>query len=188
MTRTRIPLLKEIPLLVWLVIMWGALWQDYSAGNLIFGLAIALVVVNVFYLPPVELGGRLNVLAGLLFVVKFIGNVAVASFQVLWVAVAKGPRTKNAVLAVRLRSRSDLIVTATGHTISLIPGSLVVDVDRSTSTLYLHCLDIESPEGAERFRDQVLRIEEGLIRSIGSKEEMAIIRDGKLQAQQGGTR
>lgn len=186
--RTKIPLLTEIPLLIWLVVLWGALWQNYSAGNLIFGLAIALVVVNIFYLPPVELGGRLNLFAGLVFVLKFIGSVAAASFQVLWVALSKGPRTKNAVLAVQLRTHSDLIVTATGHTISLIPGSLVVDVDRSTSTLYLHCLDIPSADHAARFRDQVLRIEEGLIRSIGSKEELAIVRNGKRSGQEGGER
>ncbi|EMY32529.1 monovalent cation/H+ antiporter subunit E [Arthrobacter crystallopoietes BAB-32] len=186
--RTRIPLLAEIPLLVWLVILWGALWQDYSLGNLVFGLAIGLVIVNIFYLPPVELGGRLNLLASAVFVLTFIGSVAAASFQVLWVSITKGPRTKNAVLAVKLRTRSDLIVTATGHTISLIPGSLVVDVDRSTSTLYLHCLDISSPESAERFRDQVRRIEAGLIRSIGSKEELAIIRAEKQNASTGGSR
>ena len=42
--RPRVPLLKEIPLLIWLVFLWGALWQDFSAGNLIFGAVIAFVV------------------------------------------------------------------------------------------------------------------------------------------------
>ncbi|NKX55233.1 Na+/H+ antiporter subunit E [Arthrobacter mobilis] len=174
--RPRIPFLTELPLLIWLVLLWGALWQDFSAGNLLFGALIAVVVVNLFYLPPVELGGRLNVLAGVLFLVKFVYQVAVASFQVFWLAVAAGPRIRNAVLAVRLRTRSDLILTATGHAISLIPGSLVVEVDRSTSTLYLHCLNIPGPREAEAFRGQVLRIEAALIRAFGTREELALVR------------
>ncbi len=68
----------------------------------------------------------------------FLAKVVAASFQVLYLAVARGPKVINAVVAVPLRSHSDLMVTATGHVISLIPGSLVVEVDRSTSTLYIH--------------------------------------------------
>ncbi|MCW2133838.1 MULTISPECIES: Na+/H+ antiporter subunit E [Crystallibacter] len=187
MTRSRIPLLVEVPLLVWLVILWGALWQDFSAGNLIFGLLIALAVVNIFYLPPVELAGRLNLWAAAVFVAAFLLNVAKASFEVFWIALTRGPRTKNGVLAVKLRSHSDLLVTATGHTISLIPGSLVVDVDRSTSTLYLHVLDIPDPDKADRFREQVRRIEAGLIRAIGSKEEVAMVKAEAANRRNGGT-
>jgi multicomponent Na+:H+ antiporter subunit E len=181
--RPRIPFLTELPLLVWLVLLWGALWQDFSAGNLLFGGIISVVVVNLFYLPPVELGGRLNLAAGALFAAKFVYHVAVASFQVLWLAVATGPRIRNAVLAVKLRTRSDLILTATGHAISLIPGSLVVEVDRSTSTLYLHCLNISGQQDAQAFRAQVLRIEADLIRVFGTEEELALV-----WAENGGSR
>ncbi|MCG2623214.1 Na+/H+ antiporter subunit E [Arthrobacter sp. I2-34] len=190
--RPRIPFLTELPLLIWLVLLWGTLWQDFSAGNLLFGAIISVVVVNLFYLPPVELGGRLNLAAGALFAAKFVYHVAVASFQVLWLAVATGPRIRNAVLAVKLRTHSDLILTATGHAISLIPGSLVVDVDRSCSTLYLHCLNINGPQDAQAFRAQVLRIEADLIRVCGNREELALVRaenhgqEDRLTARGGG--
>ncbi|NKX50042.1 Na+/H+ antiporter subunit E [Arthrobacter deserti] len=177
--RPRIPFLSELPLLVWLVLLWGAPWQDFSAGNLLFGATIPVVVVNLFSLPPVELGGRLNVAAGVLFAAWFVYHVAVASFQVLWLAAAAGPRLRHAVLAVPLRTRTDLILTATGHAISLVPGSLVVEVDRSTSTLYLHCLNISGQQEAEAFRAQVLRIEAGLVRVFGTRQELAMIRAEK---------
>jgi len=185
--RPRIPFLTELPLLVWLVLLWGALWQDFSVGNLLFGAIISAVVVNLFYLPPVELGGRLNLLAAALFAAKFVNHVAVASFHVLWLAVATGPRIRNAVLAVKLRTRSDLILTATGHAISLIPGSLVVEVDRSTSTLYLHCLDISGQQDAQAFRAQVLRIEADLIRAFGTEEELALVRAENGRSNTAGT-
>jgi multicomponent Na+:H+ antiporter subunit E len=172
----RISLRQELPLLVWLVFVWGALWQDFSPGNLLFGALLAVVVARMFYLPPVELSGRFNVLYAIPFALGFLGRVVAASFQVMYIAVARGPEVSNAVVAVPLRSRQDLMVTATGHVISLIPGSLVVEVDRSTSTLYLHGLNVKNPEDVAKLRDDVRAIEARLIRIMGTREELELIR------------
>ncbi|MDQ0921590.1 multicomponent Na+:H+ antiporter subunit E [Pseudarthrobacter sp. W1I19] len=176
MSRRRISLRQELPLLVWLVIVWGALWQDFSPGNLLFGALLAVAVARLFYLPPVELSGRFNILHAVPFALMFLAKVVVASAQVLYLAVMRGPQVKNALVAVTLRSHQDLLVTATGHVISLIPGSLVVEVDRSTSTLYLHALNISSVEDVENFRQEVRSIEAGLIRIMGSREELETVR------------
>ena len=175
MSRRRISLRQELPLLVWLVIVWGALWQDFTPGNLLFGALLALAVARMFYLPPVELSGRFSVLRAIPFAVQFLGRVVAASFQVFYLAVAKGPRVTNAVVAVPLRSHSDLMVTATGHVISLIPGSLVVEVDRSTSTLYIHGLNVRNADDVRKLRKEVRDTEAGLIRVMGSKEELAAL-------------
>ena len=172
MSRRRISLRQELPLLVWLVIVWGALWQDFSPGNLLFGALLAVAVARLFYLPPVELGGRFSVLRAVPFAVAFLGKVVAASFQVFYLAVARGPKVTNAVVAVPLRSHSDLMVTATGHVISLIPGSLVVEVDRSTSTLYIHGLNVRNAEDVRKLRKEVRDTEAGLIRVMGTKEEL----------------
>jgi multicomponent Na+:H+ antiporter subunit E len=171
-SRQRIPLVTELPLIIWLVLVWGALWQDFSPGNLVFGAVIAYAVVNFFYLPPVELSGRFNVLWAAAFLGRFLAQLVTASFQVFWLAVAKGPSLRNAVVAVQLRSRSDFLVTATGHAISLIPGSLVLEVDRSTSTLYLHCINITGDQAAEAVRRDVLATESWLIRMMGTRAEL----------------
>ena len=176
MSRKPISFRTELPLLIWLVIVWGALWRDFSPGNLLFGALIAVLVAKFFYLPPVELSGRFNVLRAVPFALMFVAKVVAASFLVLYLAVAKGPKVRSAVVAVPLRSHSDLMVTATGHVISLIPGSLVVEVDRSTSTLYLHALNITSPEDVEGLRNEVRSIEAGLIRIMGSREELEAVR------------
>ncbi|WP_346959368.1 Na+/H+ antiporter subunit E [uncultured Arthrobacter sp.] len=176
MTRKRISLRQELPLLVWLVIVWGALWQDFSAGNLLFGALIAVVVARLFYLPPVELGGRFNVLRAVPFAVIFLGKVVAASFQVLYLAVVRGPQVISAVVAVRLRSHSDLLVTATGHVISLIPGSVVVEVDRSTSTLYIHGINVRDAKDADKLRMEVRDTEAALIRIMGTPAELSALK------------
>ena len=123
-----------------------------------------------------DLSGRFNLFYAAGFGVRFLWKLVIASFHVLWLATVQGPRIKNAVVAVKLRSHSDLLVTATGHALSLIPGSLVVEVDRSTSTLYLHCLGVDSQEAAEKVRDDVRATESWLIRMMGTKEDLALVR------------
>ncbi|MUK00579.1 Na+/H+ antiporter subunit E [Vibrio cholerae] len=176
MSRQHIPLITELPLVIWLVLVWGALWQDFGPGNLVFGAIIAYAVVNFFYLPPVELTGRFNVLWLVPFIGRFLFRLLVASVEVFWLGVVRGPTLRNAVVAVELRSHSDFLVTATGHAISLIPGSLVLEVDRSTSTLYLHCLNVASEEDADVIRRDVLATEAWLIRVMGSRADLAALR------------
>ncbi|WP_309106259.1 Na+/H+ antiporter subunit E [Arthrobacter sp.] len=176
MSRRRVSLRQELPLLVWLVFVWGALWQNFSPGNLLFGAVLAILVARMFYLPPVELSGRFSILQAIPFALQFVGKVAAASFQVFYLAVARGPKVTNAVVAVPLRSHSDLMVTATGHVISLIPGSLVVEVDRSTSTLYVHALNVRNADDVVKFRRSVRDAEAGLIRVMGTEEELAALK------------
>jgi multicomponent Na+:H+ antiporter subunit E len=123
----------------------------------------------------VELGGRFNVLRAVPFALIFLGKVVAASFQVLYLAVVRGPNVVSAVVAVPLRSHSDLLVTATGHVISLIPGSLVVEVDRSTSTLYIHGINVRNAEDAAKLRKEVRDTEAGLIRIMGTKAELSAL-------------
>lgn len=176
MSRQRIPLITELPLVLWLVLVWGALWQDFGLGNLVFGALIAYVIVNFFYLPPVELTGRFNPLLLVPFLGRFLFQLVTASFEVFWLALTKGPTLRNAVVAVQLRSHSDILVTVTGHAISLIPGSLVLEVDRSTSTLYLHALNVGNEEDADAIRRDVRATEAWLIRILGSRADLAALK------------
>ena len=173
--QSRNSLRAELPLILWLVVVWGALWGDWSPGNLVFGLILALLVTRLLVLPPVRLSGRFNMLHFALFVVTFVWQVAKASVVVFLVALRKGPRVRNAVLGIRLRQNNDLLMTAVGHTMALIPGSLVVEVDRENGILYFHVLNIATPAHAEAFRRSVLDTEAAWIRIMGSREDLALL-------------
>lgn len=168
----RIFRLHEIPLLVGLVVLWMALWREVSWISLVSGLLVSYIATRVFYLPPVDLAGRFNIWYALRFLEYFLRHLMVASFQVAWLAVRPGPLPETAIIAVRLRTRSDFILTLTALTISLIPGSLVAEVDRFESTLYLHVLNTPTQKELRKMREEVAKIESLLIRSIGSREEM----------------
>ena len=173
--QARNSLRAELPLILWLVVVWGALWGDWSPGNLVFGLLLALLVTRTLVLPPVRLSGRFNVVHFVLFVVTFVWQVAKASIHVFRVALVQGPRVHNAVLRVPLRQNNDLLMTAVGHTMALIPGSLVVEVDRENGILYFHVLDVSTPEQAESFRRSVLSTEAAWIRIMGSRDDLALL-------------
>jgi multicomponent Na+:H+ antiporter subunit E len=79
---------------------------------------------------------------------------------------------RSSIVAVDLVTRSDFIMTLTAISISLIPGSLVVEVDRDNSILYLHAIRVADEQQAQRLREKVLDLERGLVRALGSKDDV----------------
>lgn len=164
--------LHELPLLVGLVVLWMMLWQEISLLSIVSGLIVATFVMRLFYLPPVELAGRFNVWYAIKYLVYFIWHLALASWQVAWLAVRPGPVPTTSIIAVRLRTRSDFILTMVALTNSLIPGSLVAEVDRFNSTLYLHVLNTPTQRELRKMRREVRTIERLLVGAVGSKSEV----------------
>ena len=166
----RFRVVQQLPLIVVLVVLWMLLWGSISWLNLVSGIVLALVVTRVFYLPSVELTGRFNPLAFAVFFGGFVVDLVVASFQVAFLAF-RGVR-RNSVVAVQLASRSDLMTTLTAIAISLIPGSIVVEVDRDRSIVYVHVLNTENRERAEFARRDVLAVERRIVHALGSRADM----------------
>jgi multicomponent Na+:H+ antiporter subunit E len=176
-TRERLRLIgNQISPLIALTVLWMLLWGEFSWLNLLVGLLVGIVVTVVFYLVPVQLSGRVHPLQASVFFVRLIGDIVRASIEVSWLAVKPGLVTRNAILEVRLRTRSDLILTWTGVSTSIVPGSIVVDIDRESSILYLHVLNMHSARDVERFRRQVLDTERRLVRGFGSREDVERMR------------
>lgn len=178
---------RQLPLLVGLVLIWMLLWDDVSWGNLLSGAVLAVGVTRVFYLPPVALSGRFNPYWALTFVLHFAVDLVRSSRQVAFAALRPGYVPRSAVIALDLRTSSDLIMTLTGQALTLIPGSLIVDVDRRNTTLYVHVLDAPTDDDIERTRHAILRTEERLIRAIGSREECAAL-DADVHSSRKGAR
>lgn len=167
----------EIPLILWLVAVWAILWGELNLKNLTVGVIFALLVTRVLALPPVVLSHRFNALQGLVMAVTFLYQVVWASFQVLWVSLRQGPDVHSAIVGVQLRSRNDLLVTAVANTTGVIPGSVLIEVDRTTGTLFFHALDVNNDAQVEAFRHMVLDTEAAWIRTMGTREELAVLHD-----------
>ncbi len=111
------------------------------------------------------------------FWLHFLRDLVVASAQVAWLAVRVGPTPRSAIIAARLRVNTDLNLTLTAEALSLLPGSLILEADRRTGTLYIHVLGVTSRDEVERFRRGVLELEARIIEAIGSPEELRRVRE-----------
>lgn len=170
--RVRWRIWQQLPLIIALVLLWMLLWGTISLLSFGTGVVVAVSVTRMFYLPPVELSGRFNPFWFLLFLVQFLYDLVVASFQVSWQAIRPRGIKINSVIAVDLVTRSDFVMTLTAIAISLVPGSLVVEIDREDSILYLHALGVENEEQATKLREKVLGVERMLVRALGSREDI----------------
>ena len=179
----RNPWLQQVPLLVGLVLLWLALWGHIDVISVVTGLVFSVLVVRVFRLPPVELSSRFHLGWTVVLIARFLYWVMRASFQVAWYAVRPAPAPTSSIIAVRMRTNSDWLLTLAAEMNILVPGSVVVDVDRMRGILYLHVLAAGDADEVEESRRFAFRIEESLVRALGSRED--IHRINRDRAEQG---
>ncbi|WBB70322.1 Na+/H+ antiporter subunit E [Micromonospora sp. WMMD812] len=160
----------------WLVLVWNLLWGEFTWGNLAAGLLVGGAVLLFFPLPPVTFGGRLRPWALLAFAGAFVVELVVASAHIARIAVQPGCRPRGAILAVRLRVRTDLNLALTAEAVSLVPGTLILEVDREAGVLYVHVLDVRGPQDLVVNRARVLEVERRIVRAVGSDAELRRVR------------
>ncbi|RUQ98968.1 Na+/H+ antiporter subunit E [Labedella endophytica] len=158
-----------------LVLLWAMLWGQFTVLSLLTGIAIAAIVTILFYLPAVQFSRRLNPVRAVYFFLRLFVDIVLASFQVAWIVVKPGPPPRNSIVAVHLRTRSDLITMWVAESLSLVPGSIVVDLDRGASILYLHVLDTDDDRDVEAARARVLATEKRIVRGFGSAHDVELV-------------
>lgn len=150
-------------------VFWCLLWGQAHVVDVLGGLLAACLVVLAFPLPRASRELTIRILPVLSLLVHVAGDMVVSSAQVAWYALRPGPAPLCSVVAVRLASRSDLFLTATAMLATLIPGSVVVEAQRSTGTLFLHVIGAEGPDDVEHARQRTLALEERLLRAFARR-------------------
>lgn len=170
---------RQLPLLVALVALWCFLWDHIDLLTVVSGIVLAVLVTRTLYLPPVLLSGRFNPWRGLLLGLRMMFDVVVASLQVAWYSISPWWKPMNSIIAVQLLTRSDLVTTLTAEAISVVPGTVVVDIDRERGLLYLHALGTRTPADLERTHRDVLGTEERIVLAIGTHAQAASVREAR---------
>lgn len=152
---------------VWLVVVWVLLWGTFSWANLISGSVVAALVLWVFPLPPVPGSGWLRPGAALRFAGVFVAELVRSSLQVAWQSIRPGPPVRSAIVEVRLASSSEFVIAMVTETLSLIPGSVVIDARPDERRIYAHVLGADDDAAVADFRAMVARWETSLVRALG---------------------
>lgn len=138
--------MRRIAIVVWLALVWVTLWEAVTWANVAGGLVVAVGVL--FLLPPREVKASVGFrpLAAAKLLVYFLWELFVASWQVLWEIITPEDHTRPAVVAVQTRSTVAGHITAVANMISLTPGTLSLEIDHDTRTIYIHVLHLDSFE------------------------------------------
>ena len=159
------------PLVLWLTVVWVGLWGSVTFANVLGGLVVALVLVAVLPLPALPDRAVVKPVAVVGFLGYFLVELVTASAQVIALALRPRLALHQAVVAVPVRGASDPLLTLLANAISLTPGTITLEVDRPTSTLFVHALDVgPGPHGVERVRRDILELERRAILAVGSPD------------------
>ena len=126
---------------------------------------------------PVE--GRLHPLS-LLRLVVYVGyQLVLSSLQVAWLAIKPGPPPLTAVLRARLSIKSDLVLALAANILTIIPGSMVLEIDQERRLIYVHVIDVGNEKAVARFYQQVAQIERLLIAAFERDAGLAAVCDAR---------
>ncbi|MCL3817504.1 Na+/H+ antiporter subunit E [Aeromicrobium wangtongii] len=171
-------MMSRIPVIILLTVVWSLLWGAFTPLIVVGGVLVALLVTTVFPFPPVVWTGRIRPWPLTKLIGIFFFEMLLASVQVAWIAIRPAKPPRSAVLCVDLATRSELLLTFTAELISLVPGTLLIELDSQTGHIWLHLLDGSTPEKIERARANALAQELRVIEALGSESEIVACRAG----------
>lgn len=165
------------PVVLLLAAVWVLLWGEVTLWNIVSGIVVAVIVLAVFPQPPIERPVRVRPLGLVRLTARFGYDLVVASVQVAAWALWFGHQPSSAVIEVRLRSRSDLLLALTAELVSLVPGSLLIETAHPRSILYLHIFGVRDAAGVERARRGALEQERRVVAAFATEADLATYRD-----------
>jgi multicomponent Na+:H+ antiporter subunit E len=154
---------------VWLVVIWLALWSEATVANLVSGLVVAVVVVGLF--DTWRTGEFVfRPLRALKFLAYFLYKLVEASVVVARTVISPRHRLRSGIVAVPLSGCTDALATLIADAISLTPGTLTLEVRRNPLTLYVHVLHVED---VEEVRRDVRTLEVLAVEAFGAADAIA---------------
>ncbi|MDO5646631.1 Na+/H+ antiporter subunit E [Paracoccus sp. (in: a-proteobacteria)] len=136
-----------------LAVAWVALTGANSISGLLTGFLLGLVAMWVVRPLFPNTGTYFRRLyCGLRLIVMFIYELAVSSIAVAKAVVSPGHNYQPALIEVPLTVKTDLQIMLVANFITLTPGTLTLDVSEDRTTLYLHSMFGDDPDGV---RDQI---------------------------------
>ncbi len=168
---------------IWLVAIWLLLWNDLSVANVVSGVLVAVAVLSLSRLPKSycvgsESGDRPRVSIPRL--IYFGGYVLVKLVQANLVLAREiitpwRDRIHTGIVAVPLRTSSDLTMTVVANVITLTPGTVTIEAKGTPPVLYVHVLHLDD---IERVKAELLHLEELSVRAFGSRAARAQLGGG----------
>jgi multicomponent Na+:H+ antiporter subunit E len=160
--------------LLWLTVLWILLWGTISVANVVTGIAVGVGVLILARQPARRRrtadSARIKPLATLRFAGYVLYKLVEANVILAWEIVTPRNRINTGVIAVPLRTESELAMLVVSSIITLTPGTITIDVKGSPPVLFVNVLHLHDLEAV---RADLLDIEERSVRAFGSDNARA---------------
>lgn len=134
------PFIGVVLAVLWLFVR--GVESDVIIGELLIGFAVGLPIAYAtrnFYTSTISLNRSLRVVPlSIYYALVFIWDVMVSAIDMAYRVLHPSLLIEPDMLEVPLRVQSDGGITSLANSISLTPGTLTVDHDAETNTLYIH--------------------------------------------------
>jgi multicomponent Na+:H+ antiporter subunit E len=162
----RWPIFGVVLSVLWIFVRGVALTPVRLAEEFLIGLVVGFPVafaIRRFYGPETQLDRTLRIAPyAALYLAAFLYELLTANVDVARRVLAPSMPIEPAVVEVPLRVETDLAVTTIANSITLTPGTLTMDYDAETNSLYVHSIDATDPEAVlepiRRWEDYALVI------------------------------
>lgn len=153
----------RVGVLFWLTAVWVALWGRVSAANVLAGAAVGAVIMVALPLPWIPVRGRVRLLPLTKLAAVSVYYGLESSLQLAWFALRPGPPPVSGVLKVHFAFNSDLVLVLCTNLLNLIPGTMVLELDREQCVVYVHVIDVGSERAVAKFYKTIRVVERLLI-------------------------
>ena len=157
-----------------LVLIWVLLVGEFTIGSVVFGIIVAVGVQLLFPMPVIAQIARLRPLRLVWLVLVTLWGLVKASAVVSYQVLAWRRPTHNAIISVGLRSEDPFTTTLTAVLVTLVPGSVVLEM--RGGRLLVHVFDTPDEAAVDAARANVLAQEAIVLGAFGTKEEFAKVR------------
>lgn len=155
-----------IRIVIVLMVAWVALWSDPAPANIAWGLILGGVLL-LFGGRPVTGRALPNPVFAVRALTVVLWSLVTSSLQVVRASLFPTPeRTATSVVEIRMKTRSQLVLTLVANSITLTPGTMTVECDVANGLLTVHVLG--AIDVAE-FNEQMIALEQLLLRAVGGR-------------------
>ncbi len=148
--------------IIWLLLTWSFTWGDMIAGA-VFAVIVSLLVGGFLPVRPGRLIDPVRWFWMLIYLPYFLWLVVKANIDVAYRVIHPDMPIRPGIVKVRTTLKSDMARSFLATSITLTPGTLVVDV--VGHDLYVHWIYIEG-EDPEEYTRTIVRPFEPLLRKI----------------------
>lgn len=136
-----------------LTVVWTLLQNQVSAGMVVFGLILGIIIPWVTYVWWPDTPRAFHLGRMITYSIMVIWDIMVANVQVAWIVLAKpNAKLRPAWIVVPLDLRQPEAITILAGTITLTPGTVSADLSNEGHSLLVHVLHTDDPDAV---RDEI---------------------------------